>query len=111
MQEGKVEKELMMNLDIPCGVSICHYYDDHNSDAPVTVRNNISLYPCYLLSSKHLPHYFSAMHTATRTINLQYHGALYGWSPYASNCIECTSVFKIVFGSSFQYKLTSEQVS
>lgn len=43
MQEEKVEKELMMNLDIPCGVSICHCYDDHNSDAPVIVRNNFSL--------------------------------------------------------------------
>lgn len=43
MQEGKMEKELMMNLDIPCGVSIYHCYDDHNSDAPVIVRNNFSL--------------------------------------------------------------------
>lgn len=31
MQEKKVEKELMMNLDIPCGVSICHCQVNHNS--------------------------------------------------------------------------------
>lgn len=51
------EKELMMNLDIPCGVSICHCQVNRNSDAPVTVGNNISLYPCYLLSSSTYPHY------------------------------------------------------
>lgn len=33
MQEGKVEKELMMNLDIPCGVSICHCQVNHNGGA------------------------------------------------------------------------------